>query len=198
MKKTGRRIVINDTRLPGATRLFRKGVCCFMAEINSFKSKVFGGFDRKDVVSYIERLAGERNDYIVKCRELETALTEKDAETEELKQKFEAEKAELLDAFREEKEKLVEEYEAKLTEADAALICANIKAEDDLKTERDISIRAVNELSERFSAAKADTDLICAHLLEDLDAAQKKIARLSEALVNSEERLKELRDTLGE
>ena len=32
-----------------------------MSEMNGFKRRVFGGFDRRDVVKYIEELASERN-----------------------------------------------------------------------------------------------------------------------------------------
>jgi cell division septum initiation protein DivIVA len=47
-------------------------------ETGNFKSKLFGGFDRQDVINYIEVLAGERNS----LREENEKLTEKVAELE--------------------------------------------------------------------------------------------------------------------
>lgn len=45
-------------------------------EKGNFRSRIFGGFDRQDVATYIERLSAERNELKSRCGELERKLEE--------------------------------------------------------------------------------------------------------------------------
>ena len=45
-------------------------------KIISFKTRLFGGFDRRDVISYIEKLAAQRNKYLKTAERLETQMND--------------------------------------------------------------------------------------------------------------------------
>lgn len=45
-------------------------------ETCNFKTRLFGGFDRRDVIAYIEKLAAQRNKYQVSSKKLEDQMVE--------------------------------------------------------------------------------------------------------------------------
>ncbi len=53
-------------------------------DVRHFKRKVFGGFDSRDVMRYIEELAGQRNRYKMTGDKLETELKNLNAEIKQL------------------------------------------------------------------------------------------------------------------
>lgn len=157
-----------------------------MAEKNTFRGKLFGGFDRKDVVSYIEKLAAERNEYKGKCAELEININELKDEMDALRAEYE--------------EKLAaqaQEYEEKLTVAEAAVVCANLQAEEKRTEEKLAAAKLLDEIIERFDSAESDSRLICSHMLDDLKVVRKNVERLPDVLVSSKERFVEIREKLN-
>lgn len=55
-------------------------------EKGNFKGRVFGGFNRKDVIDYIESLAAERNDLALENRKLSGRVEALEEKLEELRQ----------------------------------------------------------------------------------------------------------------
>lgn len=89
-----------------------------MSGDNGFKGKLFGGFDRRDVVEYIEKLAGERNDLKVEKLRLQDEKDAWSAREEAMQAELEAlraaldEKENQLSSLREEMETANREREA--------------------------------------------------------------------------------------
>ena len=55
------------------------------SEKSSFRSRIFGGFDRRDVAAYIEKLAGERNRLRAENEKLSARVSELEDELARLK-----------------------------------------------------------------------------------------------------------------
>ncbi len=168
-----------------------------MADTGSFRGKLFGGFDRRDVASYIEKLAAERNDYIVKCRELETTVNELTEEVVRLKEEFSDRENELVNAHAAEIEKITGEFEAKLAEMEVSLADANMRAEERRTAERDAAAALLDELVENYGAAESDAQLIFSRVFEDLEAVGKKLNSIPEILSSSRERLSDIREKIN-
>lgn len=168
-----------------------------MAEIGSFKSKLFGGFDRKDVVNYIEKLAAERNEYIVKCRDLEVKVQELEGKIEDIRSEYERKISEVQAENESKIEEITSEYEMKLTEAEAAIVCANLKAEEKRTTEREEALKVLGDVVDRFEAAGSDTVLLCSRIVEDLKETANKIEGLPDIVVSAKERIDEIKSKIN-
>ena len=168
-----------------------------MADTGSFRGKLFGGFDRRDVASYIEKLAAERNDYIVKCRDLETRVNELSEEIEELKVNFTDKEKELITSHEAAIEKTKAEYNAKLAEMEAALADASERAEERRTAERDAAAALLEELVESYGAAESDTQLLFSRVFEALESAGKKLNSIPEILSSAKERLSDIRNKIN-
>jgi len=159
---------------------------------NAFKNRLFGGFDRKDVVNYIEKLASERNDLQVRCRELEKKLSDAEDKLENLQSELEAQK----EGFASEKESLVSEYEAKLIDSETRVAEANARADEKHDEERSRTYEALSEVVNAFSDAESDIQLLITHILEDVRQTDKAMKRLPEILKNSRERIEDIKDSV--
>ena len=90
-------------------------------EVEYFRKRFFGGFNRKDVVAYIARLANERNEQQSAKEKAERELQSLIDSTEEQRNKYNELKVD-LEAKTLECDQLKIEYEEKLAE------CAGLKA----------------------------------------------------------------------
>ena len=167
-----------------------------MAEIGSFKSKIFGGFDRKDVVNYIEKLAAERNKYKQQCSELEEEIRLKKEKISQLEEEIEANSAKYKRKLQEKTDEIVADYEKKLLETEAALACAKIEAQDKRAAEKDEALEAVSEASEKFAQAGSDAQLLCARISQDLKELTEKIDALPDVVESSHSRLEDIKEKL--
>ena len=158
----------------------------------TFKSRLFGGFDRRDVASYIEKLAAERNSYIVKCRDLEQKREEYASEIDNLKADYEKKLSDQKSEFEAENEKLKKEYEEKISELEAEVALANIRAEEKRTKEKEEVKKLLQSVSERFESAGSDAQLTCAHMTEELESVRNTVEKLPEILISSKERIEEI------
>ena len=167
-----------------------------MADSGTFRSKLFGGFDRNDVANYIEKLAAERNDYIVECRDLEVKVQDLSDEIERLKAEFTEQLSSQEKAHEEQIEELTADYENKLAEAEKAVREAEQRAEEKRTAELDAAKAVLDELLGSFGDAESDTRLLLDRIGADLAEAGKKLEKMPDVLTSSKDRLTEIRQKL--
>lgn len=172
-----------------------------MANPKQFRGKVFGGFNRKDVIDYIEqmqnRLAALRSDF----DELEVnfrALQSENAKIPELEQQLaqkaevEQQNAELLERIRvleDGQHKAEEEYEkVKAAEAQlgAAFVDARRYSDEIVSAARerasDVSKQASDDIAmqaEKIRSVAADADRITLEMRQKMEALSRSISDLS-------------------
>ena len=167
-----------------------------MAETGSFRSKLFGGFDRKDVADYIERLAAERNDSIVKTRDLEVKVEQLEGELETAKldgtvalQSLKSEHSAEIGALR-------TDYEQKLSDANDEISRLKAELEKKRADEKDAAKEALDGTIERFSLCERDNLLLCTNMRDNLENAIKSLEALPAVLTSTRERIEEIREKL--
>ena len=156
-------------------------------ENNSFKSVMFGGFRRKDVIDYIEKSATESNERISTLEQTEDRLVQENAALRTDLASVTGARDRLSDALEDNFSKQ-EELNARLDEANAELdrLRAQLEA---LTAERDAlrdEIAVLRPKAEEYGAVKAkiaDLELAARQRAEDLEneAQQRAQALESEA-----------------
>ena len=132
-------------------------------EINSFRSRFFGGFNRGDVVEYIEKLSKERN-------EMEAAKIKAEDEVRALTPEIERFRSEAEEARR-------------LLEEDRDRLAGAFKSAGN----------AFAEYEDEFKKLCEEMNLAAANLSAELKKAVETTARMPPMLSRAAERLEELR-----
>ena len=96
-----------------------------MANENGFRGKLFGGFNRKDVADYIEKLAAERNRLKAEADQRRNEALSRAAQNEELSRLL-GEARKVADEARAHAEELAAQVRAGITRAEAAVILGNM------------------------------------------------------------------------
>ena len=151
-------------------------------ETGNFKSKIFGGFDRDDVVSYIEQLASERNQLL---EENEKLRDENEALKASLQNGENTEPA-LENITLDEKTEPVpnlEELRAEVQEERRALLAEAASVFD--------------QVSEKYTIVQNDLETTADHLRAELAGMLDKISVLSTALNSSGVRLADIRSKVN-
>lgn len=132
-------------------------------ERGNFKSRVFGGFDRRDVIGYIEKLAAERN-----------ALSR---ENQALREKLEA----LEDRVNDTPEEVVSQAESDIEEKRRELDCAIEEVRGML-----------SDINREYSNICGDININVTQAGHELSVMSDKLNKLSELLTSAGGRLEEL------
>ncbi len=139
--------------------------------ITKFKNKIFGGFNRDDVVNYIEKLADERNRLQVENSKLREriALMEAEAENNALAARTAIENAEaLLESARREKAAVVSE-----------------------------TSKTLDGLLEKFDSVKAALTASAENLESGIAAINTAVSTISDSIDSAETHFSEMRHTIG-
>ena len=147
-------------------------------EKGNFRGQLFGGFNRKDVVNYIEKLAQERNMYKEKYEalsdEMEKLKEQPDSEylLNCLSEMLSAEDLEDEEAGEKEEESKKDELEQKASEI-------------------------IDDLQGQYKSVKTDMNITVEHVKCELSRMKESLERMSEVFDNAEGRFSELRSSLG-
>ncbi len=126
-------------------------------DINRFRGKILGGFNRKDVSEYIEKLSEERNALRRRCRELEeqtAQLAQKSAQLQQQSARLQADAAELQERA-ERAEKELTFLKAKQGEE----LAAEKALRDQMREEMEKTLAAERENARRDAAAQVAAKL---------------------------------------
>lgn len=142
-----------------------------MGEVSGrFRTSVFGGFDRSDVVAYLERIAGERNEYKEKAEKLEDELDAARGEYGEKLRNIERE----LKAAR-------EELSSAQQDAEAVRISAVADA-----------VRILDELRDKYDSVRTDMEVTTNHLRCELTRLGDSLSVITSVFSKTGERFSEL------
>ncbi len=122
----------------------------------TFRRKLIGGFNRGDVIKYIESLAGERNDYKSRC-------AERDAQLEKIQNEY-AELSDTVDSLRRELDE------------------AQNRADEYKLSVLDSTEKAVDELFEQYNIVRYDMDGAVARINSELSKVSETLSKMSEIL----------------
>jgi len=136
-----------------------------------FRTSFFGGFDRRDVVAYLEKIAGERNQYKAEAERLGTELA---SEREGL--------AERLEKLQTELDETKAELEETKRRADELHMAAVADAQ-----------KAVSELCGEYESIRSDVGVASNRLHTELEHISEGLSRVNESFEQTGARLEELR-----
>ncbi len=126
-------------------------------EIRHFRRKLFGGFDNRDVMRYIEELAGQRNRYKMTGDRLEDELRDLNAEIKRLQNELDdterritAIKVKSIDETSDELSTLQESYTEIRTEMETTA-CSITNEISNLSSTLSVLTSVLDRTSERFT-----------------------------------------------
>jgi len=175
-----------------------------------FRGRLFGGFDRRDVVDYISRLADERNQAIVerdqlfeRVAQLEEELAALTGEPDDVPETEEPE----IDASETEEplpETQKEEHAAAPDDAPDRIpeeamravfteMFQNMKGNAVKETDE-----IVGDLEERYASLKTDMEVTAAHMRCELKKMSDYLSSVTEAFSNTEKKIGELRQSVSD
>ena len=180
-------------------------------DINRFRGKILGGFNRRDVSEYIEKLAGERNALRRRCRELEeqtAQFAQKTAQLQQLTARLQAENGELktrAEAAEQERDALtVQAGEAQAAETalrdqmreelEAALREERARAERELDAQRELARKeAAAQAAAKLDEIGTLLDCVAADSARDARDARDRLESLCEGMEASAHATEEAR-----
>lgn len=139
-------------------------------EIGNFKNKLFGGFDRHDVVNYIEEIAAARNQYRQEAETLREQVEELTARVETAESAEERARADAADA--------------------------DHRAEEIRITAVQDAAAALADLEEKYREIRMDMEVTAAHVRCELTRIGESIQGLLQAFTTTEEKISALRASL--
>ncbi len=172
-----------------------------MDNVKVFRGSLFGGFNKQDVMSYIEQLQNEMADVKNQFKELEEEFEKQKSELERIpaleeeiknKKELEQQNEELLrqvEAFQADSQRANDEYE-KVKAAEAQLGAAFVDARrysDEIVTAAkdraaDVSKQASDDIAlkaERIRQVASDAEKVTAEMRQKMEALTKSISDLS-------------------
>ncbi|MGE4484526.1 MAG: DivIVA domain-containing protein [Oscillospiraceae bacterium] len=135
-----------------------------------FRTSVFGGFDRGDVVAYLEKIAGERNEYKEKTQKLEDELN----------------------AEREEYGERLKNIERELKTAREELTAAEKRAEEVRVSAVSDAVRFLDELKDKYENVRTDMEVTTNHLRCELTRLGDSLSLITSVFSKTGERFSEL------
>ncbi len=172
-------------------KIFRNGGC-LMANDVIFKTKAFGGYNKEEVMTYINRLISEKEELESKCKELTEVNNNLKVEVEEKKEKLEKLEEEVV-SFSEKSNdmvKKVEDLKEKITSAESE---KEKQAIEILKLNNEL-----NEIKNKSVLSEEDAEILKAENFklktecEKLKAMEQQVgAAMLDARLRSDELVKE-------
>ena len=140
-----------------------------------FRTSVFGGFDRGDVVDYLEKIAGERNEYKERAQKLEDDLN----------------------AEREDFGARLRNIEAELKTAREELDAAEKRAEEVRVSAVSDAVRILDELKDKYDNVRTDMEVTTNHLRCELIRLGDSLSLITSVFSKTGERFNELSEYIN-
>ena len=153
-----------------------------MSEYTGFKSSFLGGFDRKSVIEYIEKVSAELNEYKSKCDTLENEKEKLSAENSTLRAscaELTEECAKLSEELQLSRDELGQQEYAMSAVKDRMAsyeIDASIRAAMIEKKARDRALEVKNRADEALESLCIEYDELSAQLRDSADSIENDIA----------------------
>jgi len=143
-------------------------------ELNGFRGRLFGGFDRKDVIAYIEKSSAKRNALIKENEKLA-------AEAEEMN--------EIVSRLQIENDEL----KAKLAEAEEAVKVSEDSVKELKETVIAETITALEDLEKKYENISADFADTSTRINNELDTIRGKMSAFPEIKDSIDDRINNLK-----
>ena len=151
-------------------------------EIKRFRGKILGGFNRKDVSEYIEKLAGERNALRKRCRELEeqtAQFAQRSAQLQQQSARLQAESGAVQARAEKAEKELTALAEKQAEQLEAALAEERARAEKELAAEREKAREeAAARVAEKLDEIGGLLDCVAEDSARDAQEARDRLEAL--------------------
>ena len=151
---------------------------------NTLRGRLFGGFDRRDVVEYIEQLAAQRNALLQENEALKEQLSVME------EQRASAPVLPDEDAPADDLAAAVEEF---LEKVQKDMQSAEVSEQEEKKEAERKADQLLAELEEKFQDTKTDVEVTTSHMRCELQKMSDMLSALSLALESTGRRIHELR-----